>query len=298
MASALLEPDTFELARRIEIGLFADWLQQANSGVVEQHLDFASRVLAATKPSVAELVELVNEGQKAVESLFNANLGLVWVIVKRLSGGQLDTQELFQEGCLGLLEAICHFDYKRGVKFASYAGYWIKSAVFRQCSMLKYSTVYREKLRHKVVSGKEKLDIVLGRSASVEELSAYLNLTKYLVSQGLVSWVRSNVSLDQLVDGDKTAEGELFNNYWVSNSELVASLAYLTERQRQVITNLYGIGIPSKTVQELAVSLKISASTVRRLEKLALVKMRQVLNLGYSPGSGNPHPVISGQLAA
>lgn len=68
---------------------------------------------------------------EARNKLVEANLFLVILIAKKYMSATIPFADLVQEGNLGLIEAISHYDYNRNVKFSTYAGYWIESKIRR-----------------------------------------------------------------------------------------------------------------------------------------------------------------------
>ena len=106
-----------KLAKRIEAGLLA-----------QDILDGAPNRVGAT---VAELEALVEQGRLAKDEMIMANIGLVKVIAAeaaRMRHGSY--QELFQEGCVAIQQAVMSYDWRKG-DFGVYAGYWVRSCVRR-----------------------------------------------------------------------------------------------------------------------------------------------------------------------
>jgi RNA polymerase primary sigma factor len=71
-------------------------------------------------------------GDKAAEQkLIQANLRLVVKIAKQYANAGINLQDLVQEGNLGLINAAGKFDYKKEVRFSTYASWWIKQSIIR-----------------------------------------------------------------------------------------------------------------------------------------------------------------------
>src|SRR5215203_5643098 len=91
------------------------------------------RRLSGNEVSDAEAAELLlieEEGDRARLRFISANLALVSLVVRELAPRSLFPEpDLFQEGCLGLAVAVMRFDYTRGIRFATYALYWIRAYV-------------------------------------------------------------------------------------------------------------------------------------------------------------------------
>ena len=104
-----------ELAKRIETGLFA-----------QEKLKTLGRIDLELK---GELWSIAQDGKNAKDQLLEANLGLVVPWARRYSGRGMLFVDLIQEGNLGLIRAVEGFDYTKGLKFSTYAMWWIRKAL-------------------------------------------------------------------------------------------------------------------------------------------------------------------------
>jgi RNA polymerase sigma factor (sigma-70 family) len=97
----------------------------------KERLESGEKLSAKTK---ARLEAEVAAGIKPIDTLVNANLGLVYdrarIFKTRYSGGP-EYEDLVQEGMAGLLTAVKKYDPSRGNKFSTVAYYWIAQAVAR-----------------------------------------------------------------------------------------------------------------------------------------------------------------------
>ena len=77
-----------------------------------------------------EMILRIRKGdQEAYESFLIANQGIVHLIAKHFAGVGLDYADLIQEGNIGLIKAIQHFDLSMNYRFISYAKYWVMEAI-------------------------------------------------------------------------------------------------------------------------------------------------------------------------
>ena len=106
-----------ELARQIETGRQAE-AQLASGG-------------SLTPGERIDLEWLAEVGTRARNHLLEANLRLVVSLANRYTGRGVLFLDLVQEGNLGLIRAIEHFDYTKGGKFSAYATWWIRQAITR-----------------------------------------------------------------------------------------------------------------------------------------------------------------------
>ena len=187
-ATALLSAhDEAELSRTIEAGVVAG--EALATGVCP---------VAATR---AELRLLVAAGAAAFEQMMLANLGLVRLVVAaevRRTG--LDRDELYQEGCLGLAEAVRRFNHSDGARFATYAIIWIRKyvlvAVAGGCGALPVPARRAHQLRSALRVAAD-LEQRLGRSIGADDLARVLGRSRGWVEQ-LLATARP-MSLDVLV---------------------------------------------------------------------------------------------------
>src|SRR5262249_52851920 len=70
----------------------------------------------------------------ATATLVEANMGLVYWMATKRGRSLLPLADLVQEGTLGLMRAVEKFDYRRGVRFNTYAAWWIRHAINRALS--------------------------------------------------------------------------------------------------------------------------------------------------------------------
>ncbi|MEZ4658383.1 MAG: sigma-70 family RNA polymerase sigma factor [Caldilineaceae bacterium] len=80
-----------------------------------------------------KLLWYVRDGQAAQEHLIKANSRLVVSVAKKYVGRGVPFLDLIQEGNIGLIRAVKKFDFRRGFKFSTYATWWIRQAVTRDC---------------------------------------------------------------------------------------------------------------------------------------------------------------------
>ena len=79
--------------------------------------------------------EMLNGDKHAITKIINANERLVWKLARSYSNRGVDVEDLVQEGKIGLLKAIEKFDPKRGIKFSTYATWWVRQAIGRYVSL-------------------------------------------------------------------------------------------------------------------------------------------------------------------
>jgi len=267
----LTAAEEIDLARRIEVGLFARERLETTEG------------LSTTEK--AEFAELVREGEVAHERFVCCNLKLVVSVAKRYSGRGVPMMDLIQEGNLGLDRAVKKFDFMQGFKFSTYAMWWIRQSITR--SMADSSRLIRvpvhtmEKI-NKLARIKRELSVELGRECSTDELAQESGLPAPEVRR-LMSVDREPISLhvptgddsssefgDLIEDGDAPAVAEVVS-ISVRDVEVRRRVAALPHREADIVRLRYGLdGAAPMTFEQVGGRLGVSRERVRQIEARAL----------------------------
>lgn len=253
------------LQRCMEAGIAA---QAALDGVL-------TAPAGATEP---ELLEIVAAGDRARIEFAQANTGLVWWVVAPIarSTGH-DRTDLFQEGVLGLMEAIQRFDSARG-RFGSYAVPRIRmrawdAAVTGGGTLGMSARRARQWRKIRLVASQ--LTLTLERTPSAEEVAAATGDSVSVVQALLLFEPPTALSMDTpgwenllVADPQVDAPDE------VDQVGVRRLLRRLSDRDRMIVVSLFGLSGPAQTHAEVARVLGRSESTVRRRERLALTLLR------------------------
>ncbi len=235
-----------------------------------------------THEQTLALLERVKEGdESAKEILVSKNVALVKSVVKRFLGRNLDYDDLYQLGCMGLIKAINNYDTSFNVRFSTYAVPLILGEIrrfLRDDGAVKVARPVKE-LYSKAMSAAQKLSIQIGREASVEEIASEVGCSKEEIAQSLEA-ARMPVSLNAPLQDEGGREltlddcigGEDESNSTLDRLMLREMLQCLAPRERQVIFLRY---FEDQTQSEIAIRLGISQVQVSRLESKIIKKLRQ-----------------------
>jgi RNA polymerase primary sigma factor len=255
---------------------------------MNQGLDLGHRLLNATEEK--RLARQVERGDlDAKEEMINANLRLVVSIARRYQGaGDLDFEELVQEGVFGLIRAVEKFDWRRGFRFSTYATLWIRQSIQRGLNArgraIRLPAVEAQRER-RLTAVERSLSARLGRAPTNDELADAAAERPSDVAR-LKAAGRSMASLDRVVDDEATTElGDLLPSGAPTPGELAechdreqtlrSTLAALPSTARAVIDLRFGLQgdadpLPLTTT---AARLGLSTATVRRIERDALAEL-------------------------
>jgi RNA polymerase primary sigma factor len=228
--------------------------------------------------------------EESKASMLKAHLHLVPRMARRYVGRGIDFTDLWQEGAVGLMRAVERFDYRRGLRFQTYARWWIRQAFTRaladQSRTIRLPVNVNERLtRMQQVSSE--LAQKLHREPTVEETAEASGLSTAKATQLLESH-RATRSLDEPVSDDgETSLIELVADSGteepaepVARAELehalAGALAELKPNEQKVLKRRFGLGgVDEATLEEIGGSLGVSRERVRQIESKALKALRR-----------------------
>ncbi|MGB1778130.1 MAG: sigma-70 family RNA polymerase sigma factor, partial [Longimicrobiales bacterium] len=174
---------------------------------LDQYLRDVSRHELITPEREKELGARAQEGdQEAIQELARANLRFVISVAKKYQNRGVSLTDLIQEGNVGLVTAARKFDPEQGVKFISYAVWWIRQAIL--ASLANHGRAVRVPLNRasdlaRIFREKERLKQEKGREPTTDELAEATHLTPELV-ESLQTLNAAEIRLDAPI-GDSLA---------------------------------------------------------------------------------------------
>jgi RNA polymerase primary sigma factor len=260
------------------------------SNSVDKYLGEIGKHDLITAEEEVILAQKIRDGdQAALERLTTANLRFVVSVAKQYQNNGLSLGDLINEGNLGLIKAALRFDETRGFKFISYAVWWIRQSIMQ--AIAEQSRVIRLPLNkigllNKIKKAKSILDQKLEREASVEEIAELVEATEDEIRIALSSSTRT-VSTDAPFSNneDTTLTDVLFNpdnpqpdtDLMASSlsTEIKRALATLTDREKEVITLFYGIGLNHGfTLEEIGERYDLTRERVRQIKEKAIRRLK------------------------
>ncbi|MCH2100793.1 MAG: sigma-70 family RNA polymerase sigma factor, partial [Planctomycetes bacterium] len=233
----------------------------------------------------ARLRDRTQEFVAARNELMERHLGIVFRLLQRYRYTGVPIEDLIQEANYSLFKAVQGFDFTRGFRFKTYAGYWVNqaflAAIYNQSRTVRVPA-YIQKAMKKIH------DASNGRSFGTENVDAIAESSGVpidLVRSALVG-NRFTLSLNKTVDEDGSEMIDLvedvnasvnpdFNEQALLSGHLQEAVERLTEREQRVLKQRFGLsGEPPRTLAEVGAELGISLERVRQIQKAALDKIR------------------------
>lgn len=224
---------------------------------------------------------------EAQKQLIESNLRLVVKIAKAYLTPDVSLLDLIQDGNLGLLKAASRFDHRKGVRFSTYAAWWIKQAITRSLANRRRAIRLphrKEDALKRIQRAYNFLSQSLMRTPTVEEIADEVKMDREAVSEIMFVAI-APISLDSEINDDSGTILDLLedNSYSPDDrvlhetlrEETLRSLEQLKVRERDVLRFRYALdGGERYTLKRISDEMGISPETVRQIEMRAIKKLR------------------------
>src|SRR5688500_1765906 len=257
---------------------------------LDQYLKEISAYALLTREQEVDLAIRIRAGEEAaLDKLVRSNLRFVVSVAKKYQNQGVALGDLINEGNLGLIRAAHKFDETKGIKFISYAVWWIRQAILQ--ALAEQSRIVRVPLNragtlHRIGKRSSALLQELGREPTVDEIADGLDLTHDEVEKTLAI-SQTHLSLDapltpgednRLLDylPDQFGRGPEEETYDKALTDVVdEALGSLKEREAKVLRLYFGLdGQEPMTLEEIGSLLGITRERVRQIKERALVRLR------------------------
>jgi RNA polymerase primary sigma factor len=255
------------------------------------YLKEIARVPLLTPQEEKDLSRSAHKGdEKALNHLIEANLRFVVSIAKGYRNRGLTFLDLINEGNLGLIKAARTFDPERGVRFVSYAVWWIRqsilAAILDKADMVRIPQSQTKKIR-RINKRVQELELKKGEALTDSEVMKKTEISRETLNE-VQQFNHGYVSLDTTLIGDsEKTMGEFIQDPLdaaafekkMMDKDLVdkikVALDDLDPRDGQVLNWRFGLdGQGVRTLDEIGHLLRISKERVRQIEERAMKKIR------------------------
>lgn len=238
------------------------------------------------------LVQKVAAGDPEAEAeLVARNLRLVLDVSKRYQTPGAASEDLIQEGAIGLIRAARRFDPSRGYRFSTFAHWWIRQGISRfvkgPTRVVRLPEYLQDRIA-RILKARRELSWGRPEDASEEEVGARLGMSGKKVRK-LIEYSKDAVSLDSTVGGsqalevgstvaDRSRAPEDEVAYRGAQRAMVEGLQSLPERHTRILAFRFGLadGNP-RSRPWIGKRMGISAERVRQIERQALSALRKEL---------------------
>ncbi|NIM48409.1 MAG: sigma-70 family RNA polymerase sigma factor [Gemmatimonadales bacterium] len=263
-----------------------------DEGSLDQYLREISQYPLISREDEVELATKIKQGcEESLDKLVRSNLRFVVSVAKKYQNQGVSLSDLINEGNLGLIRAAHKFDETKGIKFISYAVWWIRQAILQ--ALAEQSRIVRVPLNragtlHRIGKRSSALQQELGREPTVEEIAEGMDISEEEVAKTL-SISQSHLSLDApLTPGEDNKlldylpdtqnagpDQETFERALSDSIEEV--LSTLKEREARILRLYFGLdGQEPMTLEEIGSMMGITRERVRQIKEKALARLRHV----------------------
>src|SRR5687768_16421136 len=268
------------------IGVF-----ESERDILDQYLyEVAKTPLLSPQEEVVIARRIASGDPDAMHELIRANLRFVISVAKKYQNRGMALSDLIGEGNVGLLTAARKFDPDQGVKFISYAVWWIRQAILS--SLARQGRTVRVPLNRtadlsRVMRASALLRDKLGREPTPDEVAQLTGISQEIVS-ALLSLNSADIRLDAPLgaDGDRSlierfsveempnTEETVLNQF--RSQELARALSTLPARDAKILRLYFGLEAGREhTLDEIGKMLGVTRERVRQLRDRALKRLRE-----------------------
>jgi RNA polymerase primary sigma factor len=248
-----------------------------------------SQPLLSAGEEIRLAIQIERGDRAAKQRMIESNLRLVVSLARTYRGRGVPMADLVQEGTIGLIRAVERFDHRHGVKFSTYAAWWIRRSLRDAVAAAQLIRIPPRATRQ--LAAVHRADDELRHSThgapSIEAVADRTGLSVDSV-RSLQQAARITASLDQPVGEEDTPLGELVADHRAADpsERAVASeesvrvrrmLRLLPQRHRDVVVRRYGLGHDApQSHEQIGAWLGVGEERSRQLEREALHRLRTI----------------------
>ncbi|HXC24558.1 MAG TPA: RNA polymerase sigma factor RpoD/SigA [Gemmatimonadaceae bacterium] len=263
--------------------------QTGGDGLLDQYLrDISAYPLITREDEVALAIRIRAGDDEALDKLVRSNLRFVVSVAKKYQNQGVNLSDLINEGNLGLIRAARRFDETKGIKFISYAVWWIRQSILQA---LAESRIVRVPLNragdlHRIGRSVATLLQELGREPTNEEIAEQMEISEEEVAKTMaISHIHLSLDAPMTPDDDHSLIDRIADSVSPAPDEetiekalietVHESLQFLKPREAKVLRMYFGIdGGEPLTLDAIGEIFGVTRERVRQIKDRALLKLR------------------------
>lgn len=241
-----------------------------------------------------EILEQIKRGKVIVDEAKNkmakSNLRLVVSNAKKYTNRGLPFLDLIQEGNIGLMKAVDKFEYKRDLKFSTYATWWIKQAISRaiadQARTIRIP-IHMIDTVNKINKAQRDYMQKHGKESDIDNIAKEVAIPIDKI-KNVIKMTKEPISLDAPIGNDDDGKyGDFVEDKNIVGpmeqvlkedlrNQIEEVLSQLNERERAVIKMRFGLldDESDRTLEEIGKELNVTRERVRQIESSAIKKLK------------------------
>jgi RNA polymerase primary sigma factor len=267
----------------------SSFYEEIRDDTLGAYLQRIVRIPLLSKEGELELGRQIRQGdERAFRTLVEANLRFVVKVATRYQGCGLSLLDLINEGNLGLLEAARRYSPDRGVKFITYAVWWIRQAIMQALAVGGGAVrlpIRKARLASKIRGVRSDMEQAQQQAPSNDSVEEALDLEPGEMEE-ILRGMGTQASLTADGEGGEPLGLELAESSVIPSAdqdlirhafreEVERLLDQLKPRERRVIELRFGLGAEEpQTLEEVGRRLKLSRERVRQIEERSKQKLR------------------------
>lgn len=226
----------------------------------DREKELAQRMLS---PDITE-----KEKKEIQQELLEGNLRFVITVSKQYQNQGLDLSDLIAEGNYGLMKAIENFDWSKGLRFISYAVWWVRQSILQSLNENARTIRLPVNVVQELHRAKKELDSAgVALPDKFATLPYTINLDNPLNEEGDTLLDILNNPNAELADAGLSTEDTL-------KKKLIEMLDVLDNRERVIIEDYFGLSGNTRTLEDIGGDFSLTKERVRQIKEKALRKLR------------------------
>jgi len=211
----------------------------------------------------------INEIKALHDEMINGNLRFVITIAKKYQGQGLPLMDLINEGNIGMIRALEDFDWTRGLRFITYAVWWIKQSILQALN----EDTRTIRLPANIINEQ----IKRWKTTTTDEITDQVDETEvHTISYDVEYGDTGQTLIDSFADSSVSAPDSMFDSESLMMTKMKDALMFLTDREREIIGLIFGLGGDAHTIDGVAEQYGLSRERIRQIKEKAIRKMRNI----------------------